>query len=397
MVAIAGLVVGLVLWVPADDSDETSPPASGPAPTTASPSTQPSPTTAPPAVGDATVMWPFPGSTAHFASPDDAARSFATEYLGFEDPILDEFQQGDSRSGEVPIRPSERGPVTTILVRQVGPGDDWSVLGAVTANIDVTTPTAGEEIASPVRVAGRALAFEGNVQVEVRQDGSLGPIGAGFVTGGGDAMRDFTGLIPFETPSAPYGALVLFTQSAENGQVWEAAAFRVALRSTDADAASCGGYRPSRPILEPGQMEVKAYFNCDAAGEGVAPRPVYRRVSESSGVLRAALEVLLAGPTAEERDGSLSSWFSGATAGMLRSVTLTDGHAVVDFEDLAAVIPNASTSAGSALLLSQLDATVFQFRTVESVEYRLDGSCEAFNEWLQYGGCAPRTRPVSED
>jgi hypothetical protein len=56
------------------------------------------------------------------------------------------------------------------------------------------------------------------------------------------------------------------------------------------------------------------------------------------------------------------------------------------------VIPHAR-SAGSA----QLDATVFQFRAVESVEYRLGGDCGAFGEWLQYGGCEAHTRGASSD
>ena len=82
---------------------------------------------------------------------------------------------------------------------------------------------------------------------------------------------------------------------------------------------------------------------------------------------------------------------------MLRGVTITEGHAVVDFDDLRPVIPNASSSAGSERLLAQLDATVFQFSSVESVEYRINGDCEAFNEWLQFGGCDRRTRPASSD
>jgi hypothetical protein len=65
---------------------------------------------------------------------------------------------------------------------------------------------------------------------------------------------------------------------------------------------------------------------------------------------------------------------------------------VVDFHDLRTVIPNASTSAGSGMLLAQLDATVFQFDSVSSVVYRIEGDCEAFNEWLQFGGCEPRVR-----
>ena len=115
---------------------------------------------------------------------------------------------------------------------------------------------------------------------------------------------------------------------------------------------------------------------------------------DTTAALRVAMEELLAGPTPAERRAGLDSWFSEETADRLRSVTIEGGHAVVDFHDLRDVIPNAGSSAGSRRLLAELDATVFQFRSISSVEYRLDGDCEAFTEWLQIGGCDPRPRPA---
>jgi spore germination protein GerM len=220
------------------------------------------------------------------------------------------------------------------------------------------------------------------------------------VTGGGDQLRPFHGSIPFETAPAAAGAVVFFTESAENGEVWQAAVVRVRLTSTDTDAARCGGVDPARPDLQADEMEVKAYFSCaDDRSPNAEPGlvPVYRAVPKATAVLRSSLEALTAGPTAAERRRGISSFFSPATDDALRSVVLRDGHAVVDFDDLRTVIPNASSSAGSAMFLAELDATVFQFRSVQSVEYRLEGDCEAFNEWLQLGGCAPRTRPASQD
>lgn len=242
VIALIVAVTTVVLW-PTDD--ESSTPDDGATPTTQPAARTTSPTTAiPPAEpADVTAMWPYPGSSMRFATPEDAAHSFATDFLRFEAPMLEAFQAGDNRSGEIRLRPAERGPVTTILLRQVGAGDDWSVLGAVSDNIEVTEPAAFTEITSPVRVAGHAVAFEGTVQVEVRADGATGAIGAGFVTGGGDVPRPFEGTVVFETSPSPYGALVFFAESAENGQVWEAAAFRVSFRSTDIDAAACGDYR----------------------------------------------------------------------------------------------------------------------------------------------------------
>jgi hypothetical protein len=73
----------------------------------------------------------------------------------------------------------------------------------------------------------------------------------------------------------------------------------------------------------------------------------------------------------------------------------TPAEPTVDSGDLRSVIPNASTSAESRLLLSQLDATVFQFPTITSVIYRIDGSCQTFGEWLQLDGCLPRTPSTS--
>lgn len=101
-------------------------------------------------------------------------------------------------------------------------------------------------------------------------------------------------------------------------------------------------------------------------------------------LLEAALRELLQGPTEAERQSGLSSFFSAETAGLLQGVSLDDdGRATVEFADFSDIIPNASTSFGSTMLLRALNATVFQFPRVQSVEYRFGGSCEAFWNWLQ--------------
>lgn len=111
-----------------------------------------------------------------------------------------------------------------------------------------------------------------------------------------------------------------------------------------------------------------------------------RAESGLSADLRAALEQLLRGPTVQPQTGDAHSWFSAETTGALRSATVdSSGHATVDFRDLQSLIPNASSSAGSTLLLEELNSTVFQFAGIRSVEYQMDGSCDRFWEWLQYG------------
>jgi hypothetical protein len=111
----------------------------------------------------------------------------------------------------------------------------------------------------------------------------------------------------------------------------------------------------------------------------------------TDGLLRAALEQRLRGPSDLQPD--VHSWFSSATAYALRSASVdAAGHATVDFADLRALIPNASSSAGSAMLLEELNTTVFSVEGVRSVDYWMEGDCERFWEWLQYS-CHTIYRP----
>jgi hypothetical protein len=108
--------------------------------------------------------------------------------------------------------------------------------------------------------------------------------------------------------------------------------------------------------------------------------------------LEAALRDVVRGPTQAQRDAGAQSWFSEKTANALESVTIdAAGHAMVDFEDLRTLIPNASSSAGSEMLLRELNTAVFEFPSVKSVEYRIRGSCDVFGEWIQVG-CKRYTR-----
>ena len=118
-----------------------------------------------------------------------------------------------------------------------------------------------------------------------------------------------------------------------------------------------------------------------SAGTGSDPVP-----SAPSADLRAAMERLLRGPTTPSPTDAAPSWFSAATAHALRAATVDpSGHATIDFQDLRSLIPNASSSAGSASLLEELNAAVFHLPGIRSVEYQMEGSCERFWEWLQYG------------
>jgi Immunoglobulin-like domain of bacterial spore germination len=228
---IAALVAVLVSQ--GDDEDAVTEPTTTEEPGTTEPATgsTAAPTTASTAptaaVDTATAVFPDAATSVRFDDPVAAARAFAVDFVGFTDPVVGELMQGDARSGEVEVRPRTDGPVTTAFLRQLGADDTWWVLGSATDGITLDTPAAGDTVTSPVTLTGRALAFEGSVEVEVREDGAPEPIGTGVVTGGGDVERPFEGQVEFSAPTADRGALVLLTRSADDGRVWQAAVSRV--------------------------------------------------------------------------------------------------------------------------------------------------------------------------
>jgi len=301
-----------------------------------------------------------------FFDPEATALEFAREYLAMPDPVaVDGFHHAEGQSGWVDVRSKPSSAmVTTVWVHRYG-GEDgaYAVYFAETDNIDVNREHLAGPQGTTIDLAGQSTAFEAHVDVEVRDlDGTV--LGRTFVMGGANGdVAPFSGEITIEPPSSEVAVVVFSTSSAEDGTVQEATV--VPIRVDPQVAAATTSF--------------SVFFH---RGEELVE--VTRTVPRTTGVLRAALAALVAGPTQAEIDSGLGSLFSAETADVLAGVNLRDGTAVVDF---AEVVNNASTAAGSVAFLASLDATIFQFATVERIEYRLQGSCDGFWSWLQRGGC----------
>jgi hypothetical protein len=241
--AVAALiVVGIgVLAFQGDDEDtatdettttteapeETTTTTEAPEETTTTEAPEETTTTTAPPVDASTAVFPFAEDEQRFDDPLELAEAYAEGVLGFVDPLYSEFRQGDSRSGEVGVRPIENGPETILLLRQLGADDTWWVLGAVSENIVVEEPEANEVLTSPVTLRGQARAFEGTVNVDLWTDRADEPLVETFVTGGGDQMRPFEGTLTFDQPETRFGSLILRAYDADTGGVWEATVLRV--------------------------------------------------------------------------------------------------------------------------------------------------------------------------
>ena len=165
------------------------------------------------------AVWPFVAGTTRYTDPVKAAQDFAVTYLGFVKPVVGPFVQGDSRSGEVDIRANKLATATTtVLVRKLAPDETWWVLGAATTHVRVQSPSWNAPITSPVAVSGQSTAFEATVNVEIRQDGSLNPIGTDFFMGGSNGtMGPFSKAVSFTKPTAKRGAIIFKIPSTDGG------------------------------------------------------------------------------------------------------------------------------------------------------------------------------------
>lgn len=142
---------------------------------------------------------------------------------------------------------------------------------------------------------------------------------------------------------------------------------------------------------EPGQTEpatnspvaetVTIFLSANNPDDCAEVRPVQREVGGRP-TLRTGMEQLLAGPTEQERAQGLGAFFSDQTRDLLISAERRGDVAEVDFKDLRPVIPNASSSCGSAALLAQLDATAKQFGASRTL-YSINGDLDTFYNWLQ--------------
>lgn len=221
--SIAVLACALLLAVGCGGEDEGASTAS--TDSTASPTTAEGTSTTADDAGSSTVpdevgtlvVWPPTGSSTTYLDPVDAATAFAVELVGFIEPVVGEFAELDETSGEVGVRPSAEGPVTTVQLRRLAGAETWSVTGSSTAEILPTSPASGAEISAPVQLEGTSTAFEGTVQVSVR-DADAQPLGAGFVTGGSmGEMGPFAESLGFDAPATTSGSIAFYTLSMEDG------------------------------------------------------------------------------------------------------------------------------------------------------------------------------------
>lgn len=163
---------------------------------------------------------------------------------------------------------------------------------------------------------------------------------------------------------------------------------------------------PGARATEPGPKDItlRLYFS----NEGLNPTPwdcsvvfpVERQLRQlpamtRSAMARAALQQLLAGPSATERAAGYHSMFSAASAGLLRRLRIDGAIAYVDLADFRARLPGSSSSCGAAEFHAQIERTLRQLGGIRRVRYAIDGDPRSFHDWMgepcgKADGCNPQ-------
>ena len=115
--------------------------------------------------------------------------------------------------------------------------------------------------------------------------------------------------------------------------------------------------------------------------------PTSRTIPKTKAVATAALEELFKGTTKEEEGKEFWAFSPAETKGILKSVTVKNGGAYVNFtERIYEQMGTATTSCGGGFF-SSVEKTLLQFPTIKKVYYAVEGDTNGFYEWVQVGEC----------
>lgn len=233
--------------------------------------------------------------------------------------------------------------------------------------IYLETPTPNETISSPLTILGQARGFwffEASFPVKIYDDNNklLGVAIAQSIAADGNWMTEnfvpFKAELNFNYSTSTNGFLVLERDN-PSGLPENYDELRV----------------PVKFVTSQETMKVKSFFNNNKLDPAISCDkvfPVEREVPKTAAVARVALNELLSGTTAEEeKDGFIK--IIGPDV-KIQSLTIENGVAKVDFsEQLEA---GGGGSCRSAAIITQINATLRQFPSVENVIISINGRTE---------------------
>ena len=280
-----------------------------------------------------TPIWPFASSTTTFASPQEAAKSFAVDYLGMTHARVGATNE-ENGTQNVEIFPNDRGSARSVVRVVEQPSRGWVVFEARADEIQVDQPARDASLTSPLTLAGRSTAFEATVGVQLRPLGSTKPVFEGNFNGGANGEMG-----PFSTSITPPSTdqplvLVLFEGDASGEQTFT--------KATVITLAAAGSPEPTSFV---GQTTSGDFELVSLAGQGIRPASAQDQAAlETAATLPSNVTGTL--PTLRGRFGTIA-FFDGTN---ISSYNPADGSVVKLVQPTAAPISLDADESGRFLL-----------------------------------------------
>ncbi len=141
-----------------------------------------------------------------------------------------------------------------------------------------------------------------------------------------------------------------------------------------------------------GQTVLRIFLPCGSNELATPGAFVYRTVAPTDLVLTATLSEMAKGVQDDEAELGFTTPFPDGANSSFAGVLISERTAYVTFLNDGIFPAEADTPEGSLVLLSTLNANVFQFSTIDAIEYRIGTSCEAFWQRLGVDECVEISR-----
>lgn len=231
--------------------------------------------------------------------------------------------------------------------------------GAITKNINVTTPRANETVFLPIIIKGNARVFENQFNYRVRDVNKNIILEGSAYANSPDTGQfgDFTiQITSLPTMRANAITLEVFDYSAKDGKEQDTLSIPVV-------------FDPENTI------PITVFLSSKKAPAGEECTTVYaveHHIAKTQTVARAALEELLKGPmTSEKNNGYYTNINDGVT---IQKLTIENGTAKVDFSKR--LEEGVGGSCKVTAIRTQITRTLKQFSSVKDVVISIDGRTE---------------------
>ena len=229
--------------------------------------------------------------------------------------------------------------------------------------IRVTKPQTGAEISSPLEISGEARGnwfFEASFPVRLVDENGK-ELASGIAEADGEWMTE--NFVPFKA------TLVFDRKTAKSGKL-------ILLKANASDLEELDDSFAVPVVFSQGEtMVVKVFFSNEESRTEMdcsVTSPRERVIAKTQAVARAAIELLLAGPTLEEKSAGYFTSINPSTK--LNSISIQAGKARVDFDEKLEQAVGGSCRVSA--IRSQIEDTLRQFPTVKEVVISVNGRTE---------------------